>query len=113
MGEIVFSYNHLSSTKILSLRFNSYLWKIIIRELFFPLVFGSIFSLLYVDLCLVISYPRRDWVGEMTLVSDFIAGNFSFPSVSSPGRQMDAHTPQLVQFPPADQVLCVGLLARD
>lgn len=43
----------------------------------------------------------------MTLVSDFIAGIFSFPSVSSPGRQMDAHTPQLVQFPLADQVLCV------
>lgn len=61
---------------------------------------------------LVMSYQRRDWVGEITLVSAFIAGNFLFPSVSSAGRQMDAHTPQLVQFHWLARPR-VGLLAWD
>lgn len=76
MEETVSSYNHLSVTKMLSILFNSFLWKIIVRELFFLLIFQSVFSLPYV-------YSLKQRLGERAtfvfLTELSIAGSFLFP----------------------------------
>lgn len=74
-----------------SILFNSFLWKIIIRELFFLLVFGSTFSLPYVAHLLAMAYWRRYWVDDVTLVffpELSVAGSFLFPCLVLEDRQM-------------------------
>lgn len=75
MEETVSSYNHLSVTKMLSILFNSFLWKIIVREIFFLLIFQSVFSIPYV-------YSLKQRLGErdtfVFLTELSIAGSFLF-----------------------------------